>query len=207
MDKQRKIWDRFATGYTKQPVDDEASYQYKLEFTRKLLRPDMDVLEFGCGTGSTSIVHAPFVKHIHAIDIPEKMLGFATAKLVESEISNLTFERASIDDFDAPEQTYDVVLGLSIVHLLADKEAVMSKVHKMLKSDGLFITSTVCAGDTQKFLKIDSSLGNFFGVLPDFKIFSTDELVSSLINAGFEIDYQWTPGKRKSVFIVAKKPA
>jgi cyclopropane fatty-acyl-phospholipid synthase-like methyltransferase len=36
---------------------------------------DMEVLEFGCGTGSTAIVHAPHVKELRAIDISEKMIG------------------------------------------------------------------------------------------------------------------------------------
>ena len=205
MDKQRKIWDRFAKGYAKKPVDDEAAYQHKLDFTRKLLRPDMEVLEFGCGTGGTAILHAPYVKHIHAIDISAKMLEFADAKLIENNVSNVAFERAGIDEFEAPDQTYDVVLGLSILHLLADKEAIISKVHRMLKPGGYFITSTVCAGDTQKYLKIVALIGNFFGFLPLIKIFNTDELVKSLTDAGFDIDYQWSPGKAKSVFIVAKK--
>lgn len=205
VDKQSKIWDRFADGYAKKPIDDEAAYQHKLDVTRKLLRPDMEVLEFGCGTGGTAILHAPFVNHIHAIDISAKMLEFANTKLVESKITNVTFERAGIDKFEVPDQTYDVILGLSILHLLADKETVMAKVHKMLKPGGLFIISTVCAGDTQKYLKLIASVGNFFGFLPSIKVFSTNELVKSITDTGFDIDYQWSAGKGKSAFIVAKK--
>lgn len=153
MDKQGKIWDRFAKGYAKKPIDDEAAYHHKLDYTRKLLRPDMDLLEFGCGTGGTAILHAPFVKHIHAIDISAKMLEFANAKLDESDVSNVTFERATIDEFEAPDQSFDMVLGLSILHLLADKEAAMSKVHKMLKPGGYFITSTCVQAIRRNTLK------------------------------------------------------
>ena len=32
----------------------------------------MEVLELACGTGSTAIHHAPFVKHILAVDILRK---------------------------------------------------------------------------------------------------------------------------------------
>lgn len=206
MEKQSKIWDRFADGYAKKPIDDEDAYQRKLEVTRKLLRPDMNVLEFGCGTGGTAILHAPYVKHVHAIDISTKMLKHANSKLAESAVTNVSFERAGIDDFEAPDGSYNVVLGLSILHLLADKESAISKVYKMLKPGGYFISSTVCAGDTQKYLKIVASIGNMFGFLPLIKVFSTDDLVKSITNANFEIDYQWSPGKGKSVFIVAKKP-
>ena len=38
MDKQGKIWDRFAKGYANKPIDDDSAYRHKLDATRKLLR-------------------------------------------------------------------------------------------------------------------------------------------------------------------------
>lgn len=149
MNKQSKIWDRFAKGYAKKPIENEVAYQHKLDTTRKLLRPDMNVLEFGCGTGGTAILHAPFVKQIHAIDISAKMLEFANTKFDKSDVPNVTFERAGIDEFEAPDETYDVVFGMSILHLLADKEAVISKVYKMLKPGGLFSSPALCVQEIQ----------------------------------------------------------
>ena len=57
--RRSRFWDRVAEGYAKKPVADEAAYQKKLQVTRDYFRPDMEVLEFGCGTGSTAIAHAP----------------------------------------------------------------------------------------------------------------------------------------------------
>ena len=68
MDQSTRFWDKIAERYSKQPVADESAYQKKLKVTREHFRPDMEVLEFGCGTGSTAIAHAPYVKHIQAID-------------------------------------------------------------------------------------------------------------------------------------------
>ncbi len=58
-----------------------------------------------------------------------------------------------------------------------------------------------------RFLALVAPIGRFLGLLPLFKVFGTRELVVSLTEAGFEIDYQLQPGKYKAVFIVAKKPA
>lgn len=63
MDRSEKFWDKIATRYSKKPVADEAAYQKKLQITQEYFRPDMEVLEIGCGTGSTAITHAPHVKH------------------------------------------------------------------------------------------------------------------------------------------------
>ena len=165
----------------------------------------MEVLEFGCGTGSTAILHAPFVRHIRAIDISQRMIEIAQGKAAASEVENVTFERAAIDEFSAPDQTFDAVLGLSILHLLENKEEIIAKIHRMLKPGGLFITSTVCIGDTMKFFKVIGPIGKFLGLIPLVKVFTAKELEDSLTNAGFEIDHQWRPGKGKAVFIVAKK--
>ncbi|MCZ6888996.1 MAG: class I SAM-dependent methyltransferase, partial [Gammaproteobacteria bacterium] len=116
MDQSGKFWDRIAPRYSKQPVADEAAYQNKLQVTREYLRPDMQVLEFGCGTGSTAITHAPHVKHIQAIDISAKMIEIAQRKADANNVENITFKRSTIDEFGAPDQTFDAVLGLSILH-------------------------------------------------------------------------------------------
>lgn len=209
MSQPSKFWDKVADRYAKSPVSDEKSYQKKLQVTREYLRPDMEVLEFGCGTGSTAIAHAPFVKHIRAIDISSRMIEIAQGKADAANIENVTFERATIDEFSAPDQTFDAVLGLSILHLLENKEAVIAKVHRLLKPGGVFVSSTACLGDTMilKIFKVIGPIGKFLGLIPLVKVFTTQDLQDSLTDAGFEIDYRWQPGKGKAMFIVAKKAA
>ncbi len=205
MTQPSKFWDRIAERYAKRPVADEEAYQKKLQVTREYFRSDMEVLEFGCGTGSTAIAHAPFVKHIEAIDISSRMIEVAQAKADASNVENVTFERADIDAFTVPDQTFDAVLGLSILHLVEDRDAVIAKVHRMLKPGGVFVSSTACLGDTMKFFKLIAPIGKLLGLMPVVKVFTAEELQGSLTDAGFEIDHRWQPGKGKAVFIVAKK--
>ncbi len=202
-----KFWDNIAERYAKRPVADEESYQKKLTVTQGYLQPDMDVLELGCGTGSTAIIHAPFVKHILAIDISAKMIAIAQNKVDAQSINNITFKCTSIDELSMSDNTLDVVLGLSILHLLENREVTIAKVHNMLKPNGIFVTSTACLGDSMKFFKIIGPIGKFFGLMPLVKVFTVKELVDSLTDAGFSIDYQWQPKKSEAVFIVAKKVA
>ena len=60
MTQSTKFWGKIADRYAKQPITDEATYQKKLQVTREYFQPEMEVLEFGCGTGSTAILHAPY---------------------------------------------------------------------------------------------------------------------------------------------------
>lgn len=200
-----RFWDKIAERYSRRPVADEASYQKKLQVTRDRFRPDMEVLEFGCGTGSTAIAHAPYVRHIRAIDISSKMIDIAQAKAEAAKVDNVTFEQATIEELEAPDKSLDAVLGLSILHLLEEKEQAIAKVHRMLKPGGLFVSSTMCLGDTMKFFRLIAPIGQMLGLIPLVRVFTVEELEHSLTGAGFTIDYRWQPGKGKPIFIVAKK--
>ena len=166
-----KFLDRIAERYAKRPIADEGAYEKKLQVTRGYLRPDMELLEFGCGTGSTAIIHAPYVKHIQAIDISPQMIEIAQRKTDANNAGNITFERSAIDDYSMANQSLDAVLGFSILHLLENKEEAVSKVHKMLKPGGILVTSTACLGDTMKFFKVIAPIGKFLGLMPLVKVF------------------------------------
>ena len=183
MSKESKFWDRVAEGYAKKPVRDEAAYQKKLAVTRDYFRPDMEVLEFGCGTGSTAIVHAPYVKSIRAIDISPKMIEIAKDKAEAGGVENVAFEVATIEDFSAPDGSLDAVMGHSILHLLADKEAALAKVHRLLKPGGVFVGSTVCIAERMAWFKLIAPLGKAVGLMPLVKVFNRKHLEQSLTAA------------------------
>jgi ubiquinone/menaquinone biosynthesis C-methylase UbiE len=204
--REARFWDRIAARYAKSPVADEAAYQKKLDRTREYFRPDMTVLEFGCGTGSTALAHAPYVAHIRATDVSASMIQIAQSKARAMNIENVSFEQVSIEGLDVAAGSQDAVLGLSILHLLADKEGVIAKVHRMLKPGGIFVSSTACLGDTLPWFKVLGSIGPWCGLIPRVAVFTRKDLETSLTAGGFEIDYQWRPGKGKAVFIIARKP-
>ncbi len=199
-----RFWDRLADRYARQPIADKAAYQRKLQITRGHLQPDMEVMEFGCGTGGTAIHHAPYVRHITAIDFSAAMLAIARDKAARAGVSNVSFVQADITGFTAQDHSFDVILGLSILHLLADKNAVIAKVFGLLKPGGLFISSTTCLGDTAGAFKFLAPLGKSLGLLPQLDVMTTSELVASIRGAGFILEQQWQPGKGKAVFIVAR---
>ena len=199
-----KFWNRIAPRYAKKPVADEAAYQKKLEVTREYFRPDMEVLEFGCGTGSTAIAHAPFVKHIRATDISSAMIEIAKGKAEAAHIENVTFEQVTIEELEVADKSVDVVMGHSILHLVEDWEGAIEKVYGMLVPGGVFVSNTVCLGDSMKWFRFIGPIGRLLGLMPLVKIFSMGELVQSLKTAGFDIDYEWRVDKTVA-FIVAKK--
>ncbi|WP_419909812.1 class I SAM-dependent methyltransferase [Hoeflea sp.] len=206
MSQQVSFWDKLAERYSKKPVPDEAAYQRKLNITRGYLRPEMDVMEFGCGTGTTAIAHAPHVRHILATDISAKMIEIARNKAEAAGIGNVTFDQAAIDDYAASDASFDVIMGHSILHLVEDRDPVIAKVYRMLKPGGVFVTNTACLGDKMWIFKYIGPIGQFFGLMPMVRVFTIRQLTESLVRAGFSVNHKWKPEKSHSVFIVARKP-
>lgn len=207
MTKSNKFWDKAAERYAKSPVSDEATYQKKLDETQSFFTPTMRIVEFGCGTGTTAIHHAPHVQHIDAIDISENMVEIGRGKAREAGIDNITFTQGTLSEFNAQPASLDAVLGLNVLHLLPDRQAVIAEVARILKPGGIFVNSTVCLGGSYlRFLALAVPLGKLLGLMPDVFVLTEAELVNEVTSAGFVIERQWRHGKNGiAVFMIARK--
>lgn len=204
MTSAQKFWDKSAARYARSKIRDEASYQRKLAKTQEYFRPDSRVLEFGCGTGTTAIIHAPHVSHIHATDLSGNMLEIAEGKAKAAGIDNIHFERGTLESLTLEPASYDAVLGLNILHLLEDVEGTVSRVHGLLKPGGIFVSSSAVVEALPWYWRALIPVAQLFGLAPYVARFSKEGLVSMLTRAGFNIDHEWQPNPM-SVFIVAQK--
>lgn len=201
--KLAKFWDKNAESYSKSSIRNEEAYLQKIQKTQTHFKPDMSLMEFGCGTGTTALHHAPHVKQILATDVSPNMLEIAQAKAKDLGIDNVTFQQATLDDLAATGQTFDGILGMNIIHLLADKEKALTQVQGMLKSGGVFISSTACLADSWLMILWPLLiLGRLVGKVPLLRIFSKKHLERAIENAGFTIQHS---EKLNGTFIVATR--
>jgi ubiquinone/menaquinone biosynthesis C-methylase UbiE len=194
MDKRAKFWNKIAARYAKTPIKDTEAYEHKLEVSRRYFSKESTVLEIGCGTGSTALLHAPYVKSYLATDISPEMINIANEKLKKENHENLTFKTAAIDQLDITEPI-DIIFAHSILHLLEDREAVIHQIYQWLKPSGVLITSTACLGDRLKFFKYIGPIGKFLGLIPLVKVFTVEQLKQNLTGNNFDIEYEWKKEK------------
>jgi 2-polyprenyl-3-methyl-5-hydroxy-6-metoxy-1,4-benzoquinol methylase len=204
MTRSVAFWNAIAGHYARQPIADEVAYQHKVALTQRHLHSDTRLLEFGCGTGSTALIHAPLVAHIDAIDYSRKMIAFATAKAQAASVSNVTFEVATIEQWAEDRAPYDVILGLNILHLVQDKAAVLAKVRRLIKPGGMFISSSVCLAGMGGVVKWLLPIGSALRLLPKLGSFSASELTADITRAGFVIEHLWYPAPDKAAFVIAR---
>lgn len=209
IDDRAAFWNRRADRYAAEPIADESAYQTKLAATRRLLRPDMDLFEFGCGTGSTALLHAPHVRHIRAVDFSARMIDIARGKAEKAGIDNVTFEQGAIETVSIAPQSLDMVLALSVLHLLPNKEDAIARTFAALKPGGYFVSSTACVREMVPALALLTPLTNRLNLpfMPYLDAMTSPQLANAIINAGFVIEHQWQPNRKAAVFVIARKPA
>ena len=201
------FWDKIAQKYAKQPISDPTAYEAKLNRLRELLRPEDRVLEIGCGTGSTALTLAPSVAKMIATDLSREMIAIAQHKRREDATKVVQFRQAAADT-RLTEAPFDVVMSFSMLHLVPDVPAVLDAVFEQTRPGGLFISKTVCMGDSNPFLRLMVRALHALGFAPKVTVLSKDELCDAIVAAGFEITESRYFGKgRLNPFIVAKRPA
>lgn len=206
MTEDTRFWDRIADKYSKQQISDEEVYQRKIAMTQERLTADMRVLEYGCGTGGTALIHAPHVAHIQAIDVSSSMIEIAKSRQAKARIGDVTFEVSGIDAFSAQDKAFDAILALSVLHLVEDPAKIIAKSTRMLKPGGYFVSSTFAAQDQTRWLKFIAPLGKALGKFPPvLKSFSLDDLKGWHRNAGLEIEEEWRTGRMNADFLIARK--
>ncbi|MCB9558191.1 MAG: class I SAM-dependent methyltransferase [Deltaproteobacteria bacterium] len=206
MDSSIRFWNWYARRYAKQPIADPTTYQKKLDLTQKYFNASSRVLEFGCGTGSTAIIHAPKVGELIAIDSSREMIRIAEQRLADSGCSNVTFKCGTLFDLPLVEASFDVVLGLNVLHLIDDYAASIRRVHRLLKPGGVFATSTVCMGDGFTPWRYILPIGGALGLIPKVKFISVEQLERAFLDAGFALVDRIAPTKKhNALFLIAKK--
>ena len=201
-----RFWDRSARRYAARPVADSKAYETTLERTRAWLKPTDDVLEIGCGTGSTAIRLAPHVSRITATDISPEMIAIAEKRRGDGGAGNVTFLAAALSDARLESSAFDVVMAFNVLHLLEDLPDALTRIGKLLKSGGLLISKTPCLGDMSVVLRLVIPTMQLFGKAPPVSYFGKDALRRAMQEAGFDIEETGLHAARgHALFIVARK--
>jgi ubiquinone/menaquinone biosynthesis C-methylase UbiE len=199
-----EFWDNASLKYSKRAVPSEDIYQEKLKRTQDLFNSDSIVMEFGCGTGTTSLIHAPYVKEIFSYDYSPAMIEIANEKKEEKKITNVTFEVKAVEEIPFHNNTYDVVMAHSILHLTKNNEQILKSAYQALKPGGYLVSSSGCIKEMnfliQKIIPFMTSIGK----APEITKFTADELIELHKAVGFKIYDIWKY-KKGELFLIAQK--
>ena len=206
-----RFWNRTAKKYAQQPIRDEKNYQKKLTLTRKYFTSDSVALEFGSGTGSTALLHAPYVAHYTAIDSSPAMTEIAEQKRCAQGIENVSFQCGEVyDHSDGSAASLDAVLALNVLHLMPDHERAIDFSANLLKPGGVFVSSTVCAElSVWNPLRWILTVAGKTGLIPKLVFIPQSQLRALIEAAGLtiveEFEQQTGFGPFTALFLIARR--
>ena len=200
------FWNRIARKYAASPVADPAAYAHTLDRTRSYLNASDQMLEVGCGTGTTALHLADAVAHITATDISSEMTKIAKEKADAAAVKNVTFAVSDTQLRDFADSGFDVVTAFSLLHLLPDIPETLSRVHEVLRPDGLFVSKTVCLAGDNLLIRMAVPVLQWIGKAPYVTFLRPEQLEAKIRAAGFEIVESGEHNKRsRGHFVVARK--
>jgi ubiquinone/menaquinone biosynthesis C-methylase UbiE len=203
-----QFWNLAARKYAASTIKDAAGYERTVERTRAFLKTSDTVLEIGCGTGTTALRLAPHVSRIVASDVSDAMIAIARERATGQACGNVEFSVADSADTDSERAAYDAVLAFNLIHLVADRPALLESAHRQLKAGGLFISKTPCLSEMNPLIRLAVPVARLIGKAPFVSFFSASELEAEVTRAGFSIiesARHGSGGKDPRIFIVARK--
>lgn len=209
--RKARFWDRIARKYAADPIADMAGYEATLLRVQGLLSTEQDVLEIGCGTGTTALRLAPSTRRLLATDVSAGMIAIAREKLAAQPMPQLSFAVADADDPAFGQGVYDVALAFNVLHLVSDLDLALGLAVQALRPGGLLISKTPCIAEMNPLIpRLALPLMRAIGKAPPVLCFNGAALQSAITRQGMEllsVERHGTRGKDIRVFIVARRPA
>ena len=211
LSKDAAFWSKISRKYAADPIRNMEGYLNTLERTKSYLNADDNVLEIGCGTGSTALLLAPQVAQITGSDLAPGMIEIANEKLAQEKLENVTFKVAEVLQHDPDDSTYDAVLAHNLLHLVPDMGHALEHIATLTKPGGVFISKTVCAPESRGIKygiisRIAIPVMQALGKAPFVNFVSAAELQQSIERAGFDVvETADQAGLLPSRYIVARK--
>ena len=205
------FWDRIARKYAADRIADVAGYENTLRRVEARLSVKHDVLEIGCGTGSTALLLAPFTRSLLATDVSTGMIAIAREKLAAQQTPQLDFAVADADVPGFGQGAFDVVLAFNALHMVSELDHALALAVKALRPGGLLISKTPCIAEMNPLIPyLALPLMRAIGKAPHVLCFNAGALQAAITRQGMEIvsvERHGTRGKDIRVFIVARKRA
>lgn len=153
-----KYWDGEAKSYNERVEEHKDRYHKLVECIIDLTNPKKTdvVMEIGAGTGVVSLLLAPRVKKIIAVDLSKEMQRIAKEKAMEAGINNIEFVRGTFHRPNIAEKV-DMIVTIDSLHCTTDgdyKKSAIKIMHDHLKDGGkVFLEDEMIVYD-QEILKL-----------------------------------------------------
>ncbi|MEM1129566.1 MAG: methyltransferase domain-containing protein [Pseudomonadota bacterium] len=157
------------------------------------LPSDCRVLEIGCGIGITACELAQTVArdgHVTGIDAAPEIIDLAREEAKARGVTNVTFECIRAQDFDYPQDQFDLAHSRFVLTYFSDAAAVIAQVYGALKPGGVFLgeelSDVFVSHNADWFHHVSDWLEALVEIGGGQRNYGRNQLVSDVMTAGFQ---------------------
>jgi len=155
-DKEANRWDE-APGRVKLAADIAAAIT-----DAGIINTDMNVLDFGCGTGLLTLHLQPLVHSVIGIDNSAGMLEVLRSKIESQNIANVQIRNMNIEQGDVMEGCYDLIVSSMTLHHIREIKPLLDQFHKILAPRGYLCIADLYPDEGQFHANSDGVFHNGF---------------------------------------------
>jgi ubiquinone/menaquinone biosynthesis C-methylase UbiE len=137
MGTEKRNFDKDAASWDENPARVKLAQDIAGAITKcRILRPEMDAMDFGCGTGLVTLLLRPRVRSIVGVDSSQGMLDVLQAKVARQNLTRVETQLVDLDKGDRLEGRYDLVVSTMTLHHVRDIAALFRQFRRVLAPAG-----------------------------------------------------------------------
>jgi len=105
------------------------------------LKPDMDILDFGCGTGLVSLALCPKVRSVTGVDSSKGMLNIFQEKVSRGNIPGIKIFHLDLDKGGSLPGLYNVIVTNMTMHHIKDVKSFLNKLTGAILPGGYLVVA------------------------------------------------------------------
>lgn len=138
MDNGKRNFDQEAAQWDLNPGRVKLASEIGRAILREIpLTPDMDVLDFGCGTGLLTLALQPYVRSITGVDSSRGMLDVLNRKIFEGNLTNVITRYVDLDQGDVLSGAFHLTVSSMTLHHIRDVGPLLKQFQRILNPSGL----------------------------------------------------------------------
>ena len=153
MSTEKWSFDREAANWDHNPIRVQlANDIFKALRDERILKPEMDILDFGCGTGLLTLQLAAVVRSVTGVDSSRGMLDVLEAKIEDGNLTTVKAHYLDLEKGDVLEGSYNLVVSSMTLHHVREIRPLLDRFHDLTTPGG-----HLCIAD------LDPEEGRFHG--------------------------------------------